>query len=623
MRDFRDLVSQDMFKQAEASANAGAVVPYKPALPSLEWIRLQFVPSSPYSKASANFTGALGIKFMLQTRQHQKANEDEQFGTAGQLNLKEWSSDLSELIVFKCSDDKSAILIGDSGVPVQANARQKKGITDASAHLTSSDHNFVRQMVSAAVALTVEVPETRADARDVRNWYKGTCHTLLRDLVFEHSSAARHVADLIKNTLIFERENPTLGLYTDGGPDHNTTYISAILAMISCWSLMNLDMLVAMRTPAGLSIRNSVEHCMSTLTLGLNGCSFMRKQMTPAQENIIKSCITMVKWRAKNEIDPTVRELCKTTVTPCIEAIGERFQRCKWDEKPVLLHKAANDDELEAVYIQLTKLFPEAYDWKNLKKAQVMELESFKHFMKDHLRLTEFSIQIRKCYLGACSFHGRVRMDAEKFKSIPWVPTPSLNECGEHYKRLDATLAMDPTGEATDADLPSAKTCLAKAARKPTHCAKSSGLTIEGLKDIQGNMRAIVTCNDCLILRMVYSENVILPSEKELHLDTIRHEDYNYICGDAVVPESLPLAEKLCTRKNIKCSDEVNASYYTRCKKCIYDVYDSLIWYNCADPGEVRMPDDGAYAFVRPTCSACHREGFQRYRLAAAPTKRK
>ena len=44
-------------------------------------------------------------------------------------------------------------------------------------------------------------------------------------------------------------DKPILCLYTDGGPDHNNTFLATKLALMSIFVEKDLDMLIAVRTP--------------------------------------------------------------------------------------------------------------------------------------------------------------------------------------------------------------------------------------------------------------------------------------------------------------------------------------------------------------------------------------
>lgn len=86
--------------------------------------------------------------------------------------------------------------------------------------------------------------------------------------------------------------NPVLLLYTDGGPDHRSTFMSVKLSMIALFRSLDLDMLVALRTAPSNSWANPVEKIMSIVNTGLQGVGLMRQEMSEDFEKAVgKVCI--------------------------------------------------------------------------------------------------------------------------------------------------------------------------------------------------------------------------------------------------------------------------------------------------------------------------------------------
>lgn len=69
---------------------------------------------------------------------------------------------------------------------------------------------------------------------------------------------------------------PLLFLYSDGGPDHRSTYWSVQLAYILLFIALDLDLLVTARTAPSNSYYNRAERCISILNLALQNVSFER-----------------------------------------------------------------------------------------------------------------------------------------------------------------------------------------------------------------------------------------------------------------------------------------------------------------------------------------------------------
>ena len=96
-------------------------------------------------------------------------------------------------------------------------------------------------------------------------------------------------------------DKPVLFLYTDGGPDHRTTYISTQLSMIALFLNLNLDYLCAARTAPHHSWRNPVERMMSILNLGLQSIGLMRSEMSAEAESALKNCSSLSLLRKEGQ----------------------------------------------------------------------------------------------------------------------------------------------------------------------------------------------------------------------------------------------------------------------------------------------------------------------------------
>ena len=87
--------------------------------------------------------------------------------------------------------------------------------------------------------------------------------------------------------LYFIDSSPVLLIYTDGGPDHCSNYMSVKLSLIALFRSLNLDMLAALRTAPSNSWANPVERIMSIINIGLQGVGLMRRKMSDDFENDI------------------------------------------------------------------------------------------------------------------------------------------------------------------------------------------------------------------------------------------------------------------------------------------------------------------------------------------------
>ena len=72
---------------------------------------------------------------------------------------------------------------------------------------------------------------------------------------------------------------PIIIIYTDGGPEHRTNFLSVKIAIISLQKSLNCDMVLALRTAPGSSYRNPSERVNCKLNVGLYGIGVMRKHV--------------------------------------------------------------------------------------------------------------------------------------------------------------------------------------------------------------------------------------------------------------------------------------------------------------------------------------------------------
>ena len=84
---------------------------------------------------------------------------------------------------------------------------------------------------------------------------------------------------------------PTFILYTNGGPEHSTTFLSVKIALICLQKFLNLDQVLAVRTAPGHSYRNPAEKINCVVNLGLYGIGCMCKNsVDPEFEQTLHNC---------------------------------------------------------------------------------------------------------------------------------------------------------------------------------------------------------------------------------------------------------------------------------------------------------------------------------------------
>lgn len=589
-----------------------------PAVPSRSWTELQFCPSNPFAKSAARYSCFLGVCHKLQTRQLSKITIDSHYASAIYRLLKEWMILYKEHVVHVCLDDKSTIPVCDPDAPSSAVPRQRKVIVPVGVVPSATDHDFNRAQLVPSVMLVVAVPYILTHAA----WYEGVSTVTIKNSIFEASSAMRHAAEVLKNLPLPELSKPVYVSYTDGGPDHRTSFISVILAAIAIWRKGDFDIFVHARTPAGLSIRNPAERVMSVLNIALYSYCVVRKELSNAEEKLIKPLNSKKKWRQAAANNKNIINLATKTMAETIERLEERFARLQFSKESIKIGTKANTSDIEGLFKDLQFLDAD-YDFQNAKKSEVLNLEAFQMLHDTgHISLTDYVIQIRKCKDIHCKLHKPLRLDIESFDKITWLPLPRLDASSEHYKSLADTLSMTVEGlglvnpidqpslnarrAVTDGDIAESSSTSTKRRIKGTNIT-----TIAGLKVSAAKIRGVVAmCIECTKPRLVYSDK---PFDLEMMEAAIGEVDY--ICGGAILPLSDSNSNIAGTLTGLTCEANVETAYYSTLKKINakrpVQNYDPLTCFACGENGgALHQPADGnTYAYVLPSCITCHSLG--------------
>ncbi len=123
-------------------------------------------------------------------------------------------------------------------------------------------------------------------------------------------------------------------------------------------------------------------------------------------------------------------------------------------------------------------------------------------------------------------------------------------------------------------------------------------------------VRTVITCEECLKPRCVYSARKLGQSEKQLL--EVRTQEKTFTCGCALFPPSSALVDTVLSKQNIGCIDPIETQYYS----ATLVSFPPLCYY-CGACEESLVEDDlmhqlrTEYAVVRPICSLCKSSGKQ------------
>lgn len=369
-------------------------------VPSISWLRLNLWPSNPYGSSAENYTGRFKMKFAIQQRLVRASHPDNQYAFYLFSMMKKMSVKFREDSTFICVDDKAVVPIGEPGKPVSTVRAHHRSLVPQNVTLAALDHDFHVHGAVPSVLFRVEIPENSSDS-----FYEGTIHVTIKDKLFQPSSAVRHtteITSILRSVISMDGislTTPILFLYSDGGPDHRSTYWSVQLAYILLFISLDLDLLVTARTAPSHSYYNPAERCMSILNLALQNVSLERCAMLDDQEFRVKSRSTM---KARRDIalrQGDMKDALIQSVEPVITNVKARFGRLKYQEESVRIHDAAKDEEIDAI-CSLIDLFrdvdkPEPVTLNDVKnRNSLKKFPMLQQFVERHTRSRQYSFQV-------------------------------------------------------------------------------------------------------------------------------------------------------------------------------------------------------------------------------------
>ena len=319
-------------------------------IPSLSWFKFQFWPKNTRENAAMNYTGRFKIRYMMQQRMLRKQHDDEHYCACIYKYLRSMAVSLRDVSAMICTDDKHKISCGEPNYPLSALPRGRRVIVAQNEYYRVGDHDFSRLSFIPTVFLMNEIPDDVSSS-----WYRGKPHVMLKIAALEPSTAlrnARETADILIEHYGAENVPPVLFLYTDGGPEHRTNFLSVKIAMIALKKFLNLDLLVAARTAPGHSFRNPAEKINCILNLGLYGIGIMRKASNDVEfEHELCKCSNLAEIRAFLDKSPEknatlLRESCSYP----LDLIKSNFAQLKLKDEQFVCQQHATDEQVSELF---------------------------------------------------------------------------------------------------------------------------------------------------------------------------------------------------------------------------------------------------------------------------------
>ena len=281
-------------------------------IPSLTWLSLQFWPKDPTKRSSIQHTGRFRIKYMVQSRQFRATHPDSHYASALYRYQCTFAVRYRDYAHYVCLDDRHHCKIGEPGLPVAAVDRGKRVIVSMDKKFQVADHDHTKCSIVPSVILLCDIP-TSLD----QSFYRGKVQVGIKDAIFEASSPIRHATELYRILEPLESK-PILCIYSDGGPDHNLTFLATQISYICLFLQLDLDLLSAVRTPPYHSWKNPVERIMSIINIhvALQSVGLMRQKMPEKFEQYIASLNSMKAIRASVAGNPQLKDALLESLEP-------------------------------------------------------------------------------------------------------------------------------------------------------------------------------------------------------------------------------------------------------------------------------------------------------------------
>ena len=111
-------------------------------------------------------------------------------------------------------------------------------------------------------------------------------------------------------------------IYSDGGPDHRTSFWSVQLAHVMQFIALDLDLLIAAHTAPHHNYSNHAERIMSLLNIALQNSALHRQTMSEEYESRLKSLKTITSIRRAAERSDTLQTVLLESTEPPNATIG-------------------------------------------------------------------------------------------------------------------------------------------------------------------------------------------------------------------------------------------------------------------------------------------------------------
>ncbi|CAB4401187.1 unnamed protein product [Rhizophagus irregularis] len=557
----------------------GPPLPDDIAIPSEEWIRLNFAPSNAYTTKAMQYTGRFNVKYKYE---------------------REFNTKYQDYSCFISANDKHKVPIGED-VPVSTGVHNKKTLAPAEGEITVSDHDFTKLSLTPFVTLFINIPCNISES-----FYDGKVYVCYKDAVFQPSSALRHSTEyfnLINRQYRGQPLPPILSFYTDRGPDHRCTFGSVQITLICLFLAGNFDMLIAVRTAPNHSWCNPAERIISVINYGLQSVAIEREKMPNEFENEFEALKTLEEICEKATENSCLKIELKQCIKKVQELLRERIEHLVWKNEAFETEIPASDSEINEMFENILRI-NSTLTKNETTKQQLRKHKSLVKFIEIHCQERTYTFQIKKCNQPTCEVCYPVRMPIDIFQNLYFLPDPvPSRDNPDHYKQF-ANLYGKPTTEQFRPSLINEKS---KTEPVPSNILIST------------KIRDYIRCNSCGKTRCLYSNSQLTEQQKQ-DLNSVI-QAYTYSCGSPIFPDNHSLAQKIFVRIQISCDSPIELLYYSSKK-----IGNIQVCYWCGIDRDFITPPQSLqemFKLVYPLCSACYESGKTFYKWLENRVNRK
>ena len=126
-------------------------------------------------------------------------------------------------------EDKAKIPVGEPGTPEAATSHQRRALSKCNIDLEASNYSYHSVNLTTSVIPNCQIPDSPNSS-----FYTCQIFVSIKDLVFEGLDPVRHTIELLDVLRSEHNEFPSyLSIFTDGGADHNITFLYTQCALLA------------------------------------------------------------------------------------------------------------------------------------------------------------------------------------------------------------------------------------------------------------------------------------------------------------------------------------------------------------------------------------------------------